>query len=244
MNMKHFETRKWISLTGLLCVAVWTACGEDGATPATSAAGDDTASAYEALSTRLQACEEQEDSCTTAAAGNPALIMNCQTQAAACQQKTEAAADHARENLSRDTHACWKRCRHGDDDAGMTSEDDGGTEDMHGCIERHTPRLPRCVLGFLSCLHDAGSLRRREVSRDELGACIEEADTCFRDEFAERRAERRGRGRGESDHGGKAGTGAAGTGAVSPAAAGSGGSAGGKSSGGWRERGGENRGRR
>lgn len=257
MNMKHFDIRKWISLAGLFCVAVWTACGEDGATPATSATGDDTASAYEALSASLQACEEQEDSCTTAAAGNPVQITNCQTQAAACKQKTEAAADHARENLSRDTHACWKRCRHGDDDAGMsTSDDDGGTEDMHGCVERHTPRLPRCVLGFLSCLHDAGSLRRREVSRDEVGACIEEADTCFRDEFAERRAERRGRGRGNGDHGGKAGTGAAGTGsagtgaagaagaAVSPAAAGAGGSAGHKGGGSWSDRGERNRGRR
>jgi hypothetical protein len=261
--MKQFDMRTPIGLAGLLCVAALTACGEDGSATPTSAPGDDTASAYEALSASLQACEEQQDACTTAAAGDTTRLMNCDAQAAACKQKTEAAAEHARENLSRDTHACWKRCRHGDDDAGtITSDDDAGTDDMHGCIEHHTPRLPRCVSGLLSCLHDAG-LRKGDATRDELVQCIQEADSCFRDEFAARRGRGRGRGddngsgqgNGRGDHGaagtsaaGAAGASAAGTGATGmtpPSAAGAGGSNMGQGHGhdDW-NRGGRNRGRR
>jgi hypothetical protein len=243
--MKPLDMRTPIGLAGLLCVAAWTGCGEDGAAPPTSATGDDTASAYEALSASLQACEDQQAACTTAAAGDAAKRMDCEAQAVACKQKTEAAAEHARENLARDTHACWKRCRHGDDDAGaITSDDDAGTDDMHGCIRRHTPRLPRCVAGLLSCLQDAG-LRSGDATRDELTQCIQEADSCFRDEFAARRGRDRGRGNGRSDQPGS-GAGAAGTGAAGmtpPAAAGASGSSSGQGQNGW-NRDGRNRGRR
>jgi hypothetical protein len=205
--MKQFDMRTRIGLAGLLCVAALSACGEDGAATPTSAPGDDTATAYEALSASLQACEEQQAACTTAAAGDATRLMNCEAQAAACKQKTEAAADHARENLSRDTHACWKRCRHGDDDAGTaTSDDDAGTADMHSCIERHTPRVPRCVADLLRCLHDAG-LRNGDATRDELVQCIQAADSCFRDEFAARRGRRHGR---DNDDNGQDDQGAAG----------------------------------
>src|SRR3954451_22849567 len=106
---------------GLACIlslaAMTPACGEDATTPATSASSDDTAQAYEALSASLQACEDQQDACTTAAAADATKLASCYSEAAACKQKTEAAAEHARGNLERDTHSCWKRCRHGDDDA-------------------------------------------------------------------------------------------------------------------------------
>jgi hypothetical protein len=228
-----FSTRKptisWERALELACIlsvtAVMSACGEDTLTPATSAAGDDTAQAYEALSVSLQACEDQQDACTTAAAGDPAKLATCDSDAAACKQKTEAAAAHARENLARDTNSCWKRCGHSDDDAGaVSSDDDGGTEDLPGCVEHHTPRVPSCVKGLLGCLHDAG-FKKGDASRDELVACIQEADVCFHDQFAAKRAEKRGRGRGRGDEAGKGAAGSvAVAGAPAPAAAGSGGS--------------------
>lgn len=240
-----FSTRKpmitWERTLELACIlsvmAVMSACGEDATTPATSAAGDDTAQAYEALSLSLQACEDRQDACTTAAAGDAVKVDSCETEAAACEKKTEAAAERARENLARDTNSCWSRCRHSDDDAGaVSSDDDAGTEDMHGCIEHRAPRLPACVRGLLSCLRDAG-FKKGDASREELVACVQEADACFRDEFAARRAEKRGR-RGDEGRGDKAGKGAAG----SPAAgSGSGGSS---SRGDNEDRGGSNRGRR
>jgi hypothetical protein len=217
----------WDRTVGLACIlaaaAVMSACGEEAATPTTSAPTDDTASAYEALSASLQACEERQDACTTAASGDATKLASCESEAAGCKQKTEAAADHARENLARDTNACWKKCRHGDDDAGaVSSEDDGGTDDMQGCVEHHAPRLPRCVLGLLSCLQSSG-IRKGDATREELVTCIQAADTCFRDEFKARREEARGdRGR----RGDEAGTGAAGgTPVTSPAAGGAGGAA-------------------
>jgi hypothetical protein len=204
-----------IQLARILSVAaLMSACGED-ASPSTSAPSDDTATAYEALSASLQACEDQQDACVTAALGDAAKLAKCDSDAAACKQKTEAQAEHARGNLERDTNSCWKKCRHGDDDAGAANDDDGGMEDMHGCIEHHAPRLPRCIGGIVSCLHDAG-LRKGDATRAEIIDCIQAADQCFRDEFAARR----GHG-GPGQSGGNAGRPAAG----SPApAAGSGGS--------------------
>jgi hypothetical protein len=239
-----FSTRKptitWERALELACIlsvtAVMSACGEDTSTPTTSAAGDDTAQAYEALSLSLQACEDGQDACTTAAAGDAVKVASCDSEAAACTKKTEAAAARAKENLARDTNSCWKRCGHSDDDAGAVSrDDDGGTEDLPGCIEHHAPRLPSCVGGLLSCLHDAG-FRKGDASRDELAECIQEADACFHDKLAARRDEKRGRGRGD-----EAGKGAAVAG--SPAAAASGG-AGGRKSDDDNGRSGSNRGRR
>jgi hypothetical protein len=208
--------------------AVMSACGEDASTPTPSATADDTAQSYEALSASLQACEDQQDARTTAANGDATLLASSDREAADCKKKTEAAAEHARDNLARDTNSCWKRCRHDDDDAGapISSDDDGGTDDMHGCIEHHAPRLPSCVLGLLGCLHDAG-LRKGNATREELVMCIQEADSCFRDEFAARREAERGH-RGPGRGGNEAGKGAAGSTPVpSPAAGGAGGAAGG-----------------
>jgi hypothetical protein len=215
-----------IELACILSVAaVMSACGEDAATPTTSAPTDDTAQAYEVLSQSLKACEDQQDACTTAAMSDAAKLAACDSDAAGCKHNTEAAAEHARDNLSRDTNACWKKCRHDDDDAGISSDDDAGTDDMHGCIEHHAPRLPSCVLGFLGCLHDAG-LRKGDASREEIVACIQEADSCFRDEFTARRDAERGH-RGHGRGGDQAGTGAAGSPPVTnPAAGGAGGATG------------------
>jgi hypothetical protein len=207
------RTIAWERGIELACIlssaAIMSACGEDASTPATSAPGDDTASAYEALSASLQACEMQHDACLTAAGSDAAKTASCETDAAGCKQKTEAAAEHARENLARDTNSCWKRCRH-DDDAGAieTNDDDGGTEDMHGCIEHHTPGLPNCVVGLLSCLH--AGVKSGNASRGDLVACIQKADACFRDEFAARREAERG----HRGHGNEAGKSAAGSPAV------------------------------
>jgi hypothetical protein len=224
-----FSARKplitWERALPLACIlsvtAVMSACGADATTPATSAAADDTAQAYEALSLTLQACEDQQATCAT---GDAAKVASCETEATACKKKAEAAAEHARENLARDTNSCWKRCAHSDDDAGAVSgDDDGNTEDMHSCIEHHAPPLPGCVRGFLNCLHDAG-VKKGNASRDKLVACIQEADACFHDELAARRAQKRGHG-GRDGRGDEAGKGAAGSApaAGSPAVAGSGG---------------------
>jgi hypothetical protein len=208
------------------------ACGEDTSTPTSSIPpSEDTAQAYEALSRSLEACEDKQDACTAAAAGDATKVAGCESQAADCKQKTEAAADHARDNLARDANSCWKRCGHGDDDAGTANDDDGGTEDMHGCVEHHAPPIPGCVFSLVDCLRDVAKSRPKDP-RAPIFACISDADACFRDAFEARRDGDRGNHGPGGNQGQLAGQGASAGGAGSPAPAANGGSGGNAGSGG------------
>lgn len=242
-------TKTWKQGSGFVCIlslaVAMSACGEDSSAPDTvrpvnppvapSVMPEDTVQAYEYLSRSLEACEDQQDECTAAAAGDAAKIAACDSDAAACKQKTDAAADHARDNLSRDTNSCWKRCRHDDDDAGTaTNDDDAGMGDMDDCVGHHTPAIPLCIFHFVGCLRDVGHDKPADP-RNAIFACVKDADQCFRDAFEARRRDERGNhGRGHDDAAGQGAAGSpastgAGSGAAGSSAAANGGGMGGSS---------------
>lgn len=222
-NWTTLRTRAGLLACTLFAGAAFLACGEDAPVAANSGSDEDSAAAYAALSATLESCDEQLDACTAQAGKDPTALAACDTQAMSCKQKAESAEQHAQSCLKHDADRCKK---HGGDDAGT---DDGGTGDMHGCLGKRAPKLPKCVKELLGCLDEAG-VRKRDATVKEIGMCLAAAHTCFKDELQKQREARRAE-REAKKHQGAAGSAPhtdAGSGgaAVKPVAAGSGGSGG------------------
>lgn len=186
----------------LLATAAFVGC--EGQTPSQSstATTPDSAAAYLALSSMLDSCEDTLQTCLMDAGDDPAARAQCQATADACSAQTGAMEQQAEQTLEREAHHCRKLCS-SDEDAGAQDDnddsDDGdaGSGDMHACLSRHAPKLPKCVSELFTCMEEAG-IRERDATRSEIRACLREAHSCFKQELAERRAERRMR---HSGHG-------------------------------------------
>lgn len=182
-NASFMHSAQWVA-RGVFAAALLSACGQDPvSTPTTTSAGD-LSSAYESLSRDLQACEDAQDACTTAAAGDAAKVKTCDDQAAACKQKTKPAEDAAKKHLCAAAEGCARG--HHDDDAGPG-------EDVHHCVEHHAPKMPSqtCIKDLFECLDKAGirssSMTLTDAEKAAITTCAETAHTCFMSDMADRR---------------------------------------------------------
>jgi hypothetical protein len=117
-------------------------------------------------------------------------IDKCKAAADQCNKNTQGMEDQAESMLERETHHCRKVCS--DNDAGGFDDADAGSGDMHHCMSRHAPKMPKCLAGLFGCLDEAG-IFERDASGKEVRACLREAHSCIKDEIATHRAERRER---------------------------------------------------
>jgi hypothetical protein len=192
----------------LLTLAASTSCDEQPSPsiPSTTQVVDNSAAAYAALSNALERCEDANDDCLEAAGTDTSARERCAREAASCRAHAEPIERQAESTLERETRYCHKICS--DDDAGPGGSDDadGGTGDLDECIDKHAPRLPRCLRGLVTCVNDAG-LFRRDATRGEIRECVAEAHECIRERLAELRERKRDHwhGRAGSDAGPPAG---------------------------------------
>jgi hypothetical protein len=202
----------------LFAAALFGGCGQGS--DAAPQAADNSAAAYAALTAKLEACDDQHDACSSSATGKSQQAQ-CDTAANGCESDAKKGADHAKDSLSRDADKCYTNSQ--DDDAGTS--DDAGTgqgEDMDSCVAEHTPRIPKCLKEFVSCLHDAraksehGHGHKKPVTA--LLGCVAKADACIWHELADVRREHHAAKQGHA-----AGSGGSAGHAGSPSTAGAGG---------------------
>jgi len=180
------QSAQWLA-RGVFAAALLSACGQDSVSTATPSSSDDLSSAYESLSRSLQACEDAQDACTTAAAGDAAKTKVCDDQAAACKEKTKPAEADARKHLCDAAKGCARG--HHDDDGGVRGP--GG--DMHHCMEQHGPKSgsPSCMKDLFTCLDKAGiresNMQLSDAAKAAITACAETAHTCFMTDMEDRR---------------------------------------------------------
>jgi hypothetical protein len=206
--------RRGLSVASLLlAVAALTSCDEQASPsiPTTTRVVDDSAAAYAALSSALERCEDANEACLDAAGNDSSAREQCARDAASCRTQAEPIEEQAENTLERETRWCHKVCTDDDAGPGGTDDADGGTGDMDECIDKHAPRLPKCLRGLVTCVNDAG-LFQREASRSELRGCVTEAHECIRERLDELREKKRDRwhNRAGSDAPSTAGTGGAG----------------------------------
>lgn len=196
MMIRHaslLQSAQWLA-RGVFAAALLSACGQDSPASTTSSI-DDLSSAYELLSRNLQACEDEQEACTTAAAGDAAKIAACDEKAAACMAKTKGAEANAKKRLCDEAEGCARgRGGRGGRD------DDGGPGDRRDCMGGG--RGPRgtgnsaCMDQLFECLDKAGirssNPQLTDAEKAAITACAETAHKCFMDDMAEGR--RRGRG--------------------------------------------------
>jgi len=192
-NQKHRLLRNGglRAAQAMLAVAALVGCDEQTPSESSTTATSDSAAAYLALSSMLDSCEQTLQTCLQQAGDDSSARAQCEATADACTNDTQGMEEQAEQTLERETRHCHKICN-GDEDAGAQDDADAGSGDMEGCLTRHAPKLPKCVVGLLGCLDDAG-IRERDATRTEIHACLHEAHSCFKDELAARRAERRAR---------------------------------------------------
>jgi len=183
-NRNWLALRKRASLMActLFAGASFLACGEDASVAANSGSEPDSAAAYAALSATLEACDDRLDACTQQASADPKALAACDTEAMSCKQKAQSAEQHAQSSLQQEAASCRKHCQ----------DDDAGAGDMHGCIDKHAPKLPGCVKDLVVCLEAAG-VRKADATPTEIGACLHAAHDCFKDELQKQREARRAR---------------------------------------------------
>lgn len=178
----------------LLITATLTSCEQQSSSPsspATTQVVDDSRAAYAALSSALERCEQSYDSCLATAGTNADARARCEQDAVGCREQAEPMAQQAQDTLEREAHHCHKLCS--DDDAGPGGTDaaDGGSGDLDECIDKHAPRLPRCLGGLAGCLAHVGPFQRDATLRG-LGSCVREAHACIKDRLAELRRHKHG----------------------------------------------------
>jgi hypothetical protein len=185
--------------------ALTVACGQT-ATPASTDDGS-AASAYEALSASLQACEDTHATCTTAAAGNATKAAACDTAAASCRAATSKQEGVAQGRLHNAAEGCCMahagQQHHAGGAPSAPSEVSAGSSggNMQSCIAHKAPAVPACLSALEACLSKAGvsfgaagAGSSTSVNREALSACVKTAHTCFVDEFASRRKADGGKG--------------------------------------------------
>ena len=195
MKHEHGKTslRGVRSSLALLSVALFMGCGAEASTSG-SASSDDPNLAYEALSAKVQACQDENDACTTAAAGDATKTAACDTAQMACVDKTKTEQKQARDSLARAAGGCF---RAGD-------EDDAGPEGPcgrrhHSCLMQHGPNDSQCLEALFSCLEKkAGAGPMQDAG---LTACVDAAHSCVMSNMMQRGA------RGPAAGGGKPGAG-------------------------------------
>jgi hypothetical protein len=200
-----WERTRLVTRGALVAIAV-SACGQattDGATSVT-----DTATAYEALSSKVKDCKDEQDACVTAAAGDTTKVAACDAAAESCIDKTREAQADARKRLRDDAEGCVRECRRhrGDSDGGV---DEGGRMDTRGCMGRRAPIDSECMDDFFACLDDTGvrmsggTDQLDDATKAAVQKCVETAHTCMMSDMRTGRGPgRRGPGRGPGMRGG------------------------------------------
>lgn len=212
----------------LLAIAALTSCDEhpSPSTPITTQAIPDSAAAYAALSATLAQCEAAQATCLERAGDDQRAQESCERAAASCRAQAERMEQQAESTLERETRRCHKLCSDEDAGPGGADDADGGTGDLDECLNEHAPRLPRCLRGLVTCLHDAG-IFERDATRTEIRSCVREAHGCIRDRIAELRdragADARDAGTVTGGTGGEPAAGSGGASSSGSGAAGSGG---------------------
>lgn len=201
-NRTRLATRgAWVALA-------LSACGQSATDNAGSASVTDTASAYLALSDKVERCEEAKDACVTAAAGDATALAACDAEAEKCIEETRAAQGEARRRLGDDAEGCVRECRRNrsDSDGGV---DEGGSMDTRGCMGRRRAAVDsQCFDDLYACLDATGVLMSGDPStiddaaREAIKACVDTAHECS---MSDMRARRGPRGRGRGDRGSAAG---------------------------------------
>jgi uncharacterized membrane protein YgcG len=191
MKHEHRMTGLWAArfAPALLGVALFSACGTDAPTSSTGTGGD-AVLAYEALSAKLQACQDDADACTTAAAGDATKLAACTAAETACKDKLKADEQQARGSLRGAAAGCFND---GDDD-------DAGPQGAcgrrrHACLQQRTPHNSECLESLFTCLETkAGPGAQQDAA---LNACVDAAHTCVMSNMSS------ARGRGGPSGGGK-----------------------------------------
>ena len=164
----------------LLAIAALTGCDEQPSpNTSTTQTGNDSAALYAALSATLEECDAALESCLVAAGESTRAQMQCQTEAETCKTQTQPMENACEQTLERETHHCHSIC--GDEDAGV-DDADAGSGDMHQCVTRHAPKLPKCLSGLVACLGEAG-ICNHDVPRSEFRGCVHETHQCIKDEL-------------------------------------------------------------
>ena len=188
--------RTRLATRGVWVALVLSACGQSASDTAPSASVADTASAYLALSDKVERCQEAKDACVAAAAGDAAAIAVCETEAEACIAETRAAQDDARRRLRDDAEGCVRECRegHSDADGGV---DEGGPMDTRGCMGRRRAAVDSaCFDDLYACLDATGVLMNGsamqidDATREAITACVETAHGCSMTDMRGRRGPR------------------------------------------------------
>jgi hypothetical protein len=206
--MKHEHRRTGLLAAkfapALLGVALFTACGADAPTSSTGTSAD-AVLAYEALSAKLQACQDEADTCTAAAAGDATQLAACTAAQTACTDKLKGDEQHARGDLRNAAAGCFRDGE--DDDAGPQG---ACGRRHHACLEQRTPRDSQCLETLFTCLMTkAGPGAQQDAG---LNACVDAAHTCVMSNMSARgrggpSAGKPGAGNGGPGHGSQAGSG-------------------------------------
>jgi hypothetical protein len=185
---------------GAALAALLGACGQEASTtPSTdTASASDSASAYQALSASLKACDDKKEACITAAVADATKLAACDAAAVSCEDKTQAAASNAHKRLCDEAEDCVSKGRGGRGPGRVRGNDghdeDGGVgDDVHTCIEHRAPSAPPCLKDLFTCL-DATGLQQSspqtqldQAAKDAIVACVTTAHACIVDDMSSRR---------------------------------------------------------
>ncbi|MEY4577899.1 MAG: hypothetical protein RL701_2602 [Pseudomonadota bacterium] len=182
---------------GAALAALLGACGQEASTtPSTdTASASDSASAYQALSASLKACDDKKEACITAAVADATKLAACDAAAVSCEDKTQAAASNAHKRLCDEAEDCVSKGRGGRGPGrGRGNDEDGGVgDDVHTCIEHRAPSAPPCLKDLFTCL-DATGLQQSspqtqldQAAKDAIVACVTTAHACIVDDMSSHR---------------------------------------------------------
>jgi hypothetical protein len=188
--------RTRLATRGVWVALALSACGQSAADTTGTASVTDTASAYLALSDKVERCEEAKDACVTAAAGDTTAIATCEAEAESCIAETRSAQGDARRRLRDDSEGCVRECRRnrGDSDGGV---DEDGPMDTRGCMGRRRAAVDsQCFDDLFECLDATGILMSGgttqidDATREAINACVDGAHECSMSDMRDRRGPR------------------------------------------------------
>jgi|GEM_PF-4163976 len=189
-----YRTR--LATRGVWVALALSACGQSATDGASTVSVTDTASAYLALSDKVEKCEEAKDACVTAAAGDTTAIATCEAEAESCIAETRSAQGDARRRLRDDSEGCVRECRRnrGDSDGGV---DEDGPMDTRGCMGRRRAAVDsQCFDDLFECLDATGILMSGgttqidDATREAINACVDGAHECSMSDMRGRRGPR------------------------------------------------------
>jgi len=205
-----------LATRGVWVALALSACGQSAADTTATTSVTDTATAYLALSDKVERCEEAKDACVTAAAGDTTAIATCEAEAESCIAETRAAQGDARRRLRDDAEGCVRECsrNRGDSDGGV---DEDGPMDTRGCMGRRRAAVDsQCFDDLFACLDaigilmSGGATQIDDATRQAITACVDTAHECSMSDMRGRRGPRGPGRRGGGAAGEPAGAGDAG----------------------------------